>query len=82
MNVDLPEMLATQAGAVDPPRIDPGDVIARGERLLERRRRRAATWAAGGLALVAAAKWIDYVVTATLVLTPLALAGAVVLAVT
>ena len=34
------------------------------------------------VALVVAAKWIDYVVTATLVLTPLALAGAVVLAVT
>lgn len=49
---DVAEMLAARAEALDPPRIDPGDVVAQGERLIERRRRRVATAAVIGLALV------------------------------
>ena len=52
---DVAEMLAARADAQDPPRVDPRDMVARGERLLERRRRRAATALMGGLALVVGA---------------------------
>lgn len=52
---DVAEMLSARADALDPPRVDPGDMVARGERLLERRRRRTATVLVGGLALVVGA---------------------------
>lgn len=53
--IDVAEMLAARADALDPPRVDPGDMVARGERLLERRRRRVASAAVCGLALAVGA---------------------------
>ena len=55
MNADVDQMLAARADAVDTPRLDPADLVAHGERLLERRRRRVATSVVCGLALVVAA---------------------------
>jgi hypothetical protein len=49
---DVARMLAARADALDPPRVDPGEMVDRGQRLIERRRRRAAAAAVGGLALV------------------------------
>lgn len=46
MNDYLTNLLADRAAAVEPPRIDPVDLVARGERLVRRRRRLAATGAA------------------------------------
>jgi hypothetical protein len=39
MNIDLPTSLASRADSVEPPRIDPVAVVARGEQLVRRRRR-------------------------------------------
>lgn len=54
MNTDLRDMLAARADDVVPPHVDPGVVLARGERLVGRHRRRMAYVAACGFALVAA----------------------------
>ena len=51
MSVDLTQLLAERAGALEPPRLDPLDVVADGERRVQRRRRLVAAGASVALAV-------------------------------
>ena len=53
MTLDIDEMLAARADSVEPPRFDPQVVLAHGERLVTRRRRRTTALAACALVAVA-----------------------------